>query len=42
MNKIINENDQDRMTDILEKMDQFKAWDYENKVKANTFKTENH
>lgn len=31
--QIINENDQDRMTDILEKMDQFKAWDYENKVK---------
>ncbi|MDM8159457.1 ABC-F family ATP-binding cassette domain-containing protein [Labilibaculum sp. K2S] len=31
--RIINENDQEAMTDILEKMDQFKAWDYENKVK---------
>ncbi|WP_320019688.1 ABC-F family ATP-binding cassette domain-containing protein [Labilibaculum manganireducens] len=31
--RIINENDQEAMTDIIEKMDQFKAWDYENKVK---------
>eukprot|EP01029_Cantina_marsupialis_P000910 TRINITY_DN1071_c0_g1_i3.p1 TRINITY_DN1071_c0_g1~~TRINITY_DN1071_c0_g1_i3.p1 ORF type:complete len:622 (+),score=46.33 TRINITY_DN1071_c0_g1_i3:2072-3937(+) len=31
--KAISENDQEKMTEILEKMDQFKAWDYENKVK---------
>jgi len=31
--RIINEDDQELMADILEKMDQFKAWDYENKVK---------
>ncbi|WP_461631806.1 ABC-F family ATP-binding cassette domain-containing protein [Labilibaculum euxinus] len=31
--RIINENDQEAMSDIIEKMDQFKAWDYENKVK---------
>jgi len=31
--RIINENDQELMADILEKMDQFKAWDYENRVK---------
>lgn len=29
----INSNDQEKMTEILEKMDQYKAWDYENKVK---------
>jgi ATP-binding cassette subfamily F protein uup len=31
--KVISENNQEKMTDILEKMDQYKAWDYENKVK---------
>ena len=31
--RIFNEGDQEAMTDIIEKMDQFKAWDYENKVK---------
>ena len=31
--RIINENDQEAMSDIIEKMDQLKAWDYENKVK---------
>lgn len=31
--KVIAEDDQERMTEVLEKMDQFKAWDYENKVK---------
>ncbi|MBI9057995.1 MAG: ABC-F family ATP-binding cassette domain-containing protein [Labilibaculum sp.] len=31
--RIINEDDQEAMADIIEKMDQFKAWDYENKVK---------
>ncbi|MCY1633297.1 ABC-F family ATP-binding cassette domain-containing protein [Marinifilum sp. D737] len=31
--KVISSNDQEKMTDILEKMDQYKAWDYENKVK---------
>jgi ATPase components of ABC transporters with duplicated ATPase domains len=31
--KVINEDDQERMNEILEKMDQYKAWDYENKVK---------
>lgn len=31
--KVISENNQELMTEILEKMDQFKAWDYENKVK---------
>ncbi len=31
--RIIKDNDQEMMADILEKMDQFKAWDYENKVK---------
>ncbi|WP_321279196.1 ABC-F family ATP-binding cassette domain-containing protein [Marinifilum fragile] len=29
----INSHDQEKMTEILEKMDQYKAWDYENKVK---------
>ena len=31
--KVINDNDEEKMTEILEKMDQYKAWDYENKVK---------
>ncbi len=31
--RIINEDNQELMADILEKMDHFKAWDYENKVK---------
>ncbi|WP_282015172.1 ABC-F family ATP-binding cassette domain-containing protein [Marinifilum flexuosum] len=31
--KVISSNDQEKMTEILEKMDQYKAWDYENKVK---------
>ncbi|MFA9370319.1 MAG: ABC-F family ATP-binding cassette domain-containing protein [Labilibaculum antarcticum] len=31
--RIIKDDDQELMADILEKMDQFKAWDYENKVK---------
>jgi len=31
--KAINKNDQELMTEIIDKMDQFKAWDYENKVK---------
>ncbi|PXY01519.1 ABC transporter [Marinifilum breve] len=31
--KVISLNDQEKMTEILEKMDQYKAWDYENKVK---------
>ncbi|WP_421920298.1 ABC-F family ATP-binding cassette domain-containing protein [Marinifilum sp.] len=31
--KVIGENDQEKMSEILEKMDQYKAWDYENKVK---------
>ncbi|NOU59551.1 ABC-F family ATP-binding cassette domain-containing protein [Marinifilum caeruleilacunae] len=31
--KAISEDDQEKMTEILEKMDQYKAWDYENKVK---------
>ncbi|WP_372751272.1 ABC-F family ATP-binding cassette domain-containing protein [Labilibaculum sp.] len=31
--RILNENNQELLAEVLEKMDQFKAWDYENKVK---------
>ncbi|RUT78636.1 ABC-F family ATP-binding cassette domain-containing protein [Ancylomarina longa] len=31
--KAISKNDQKLMNEIIDKMDQFKAWDYENKVK---------
>lgn len=31
--KALETNDQEKMTEMIEKMDQYKAWDYENKVK---------
>lgn len=31
--RVIDENDEENMAEVLEKMDQYKAWDYENKVK---------